>query len=232
MIGCLLIHGFTGSPNEVEPLARHLENQGIRVVTPLLAGHGGDREAFRNSTWKDWIASAEEALIQLMQEVPRIQLIGFSMGGVIAAHLATRYEIERLVLLSPAIFTPNIRQLISDFVDAYRSGEGWIPERFKGYAKKFTTVPIKPVIQFRKLVRNVRKDIPNVRVPTLIIHGNCDEVVHPRSARFIYDTIQSNEKLLHFLPKSRHIVCHDEEQDLVKELVLSFLPCGSHLKTI
>ncbi|KPD00014.1 hypothetical protein LR69_01687 [Geobacillus sp. BCO2] len=40
MIGCLCIHGFTGSPEEVAPLADYLRERTDWVIeTPTLPGH-------------------------------------------------------------------------------------------------------------------------------------------------------------------------------------------------
>ena len=37
----LCIHGLTGTPYEVRPLAEALADRGLRARGPLLAGHGG-----------------------------------------------------------------------------------------------------------------------------------------------------------------------------------------------
>jgi carboxylesterase len=63
MKGCLLIHGFTGSPYEISPLAKYLEAHTDWLIgTPTLAGHGSEKASLKDSSWKDWIASAEEEL--------------------------------------------------------------------------------------------------------------------------------------------------------------------------
>ena len=41
----LLIHGFTGIPNEVRPLAEVFGGLGFSVIAPLLPGHGLDGAA-------------------------------------------------------------------------------------------------------------------------------------------------------------------------------------------
>lgn len=224
MIGSLLIHGFTGSPDEVKPLYHALQQKGIRVISPTLKGHGGARRELKKSTWHDWVQSAEEALHELLQRHQKVIVIGFSMGGLIAAHLAARYPIERLVLLSPAMFVPNYGQIIHDIRDSYRNKEGILTARMLEYAHKITTTPLKTLWHFHRLVKHLRNDLPFVHVPTLIIHGTCDDVVHPRSAKYIYDSIASPEKRLYYLPRSKHIICHDCEADEVKHLVTNFLP--------
>jgi len=64
-IGCLLIHGFGGNPGEVEPLAQFLENKGIATMSPVLKGHTGKKADMRGVSYRQWIASAREALNEL-----------------------------------------------------------------------------------------------------------------------------------------------------------------------
>src|SRR5438045_2046546 len=53
--GVLLLHGFGGSPVEVQPLALSLADKGYTVDVPLLPGHG--------TTPRDFAATRNEQLI-------------------------------------------------------------------------------------------------------------------------------------------------------------------------
>ena len=46
-VGCLLIHGFGGSPEEMDPLAEYLRNEGITTLSPVLKGHTGKNRTYR-----------------------------------------------------------------------------------------------------------------------------------------------------------------------------------------
>src|SRR5699024_9810271 len=123
MIGCLCLHGFTGGPYEIAPLTDFLlENTNWLVSVPTLPGHGVDLK-LDNVTHKDWLVTAELAYQELAKKVDTIYLIGFSMGGMIAAALAAKYRVDRLVMLSPsrkylslAGITGELGQLIKDRV--------------------------------------------------------------------------------------------------------------------
>src|SRR5436309_331310 len=41
-LGCLLVHGFTGTPEEMRPLGEALAARGFPVHAVRLAGHGTD----------------------------------------------------------------------------------------------------------------------------------------------------------------------------------------------
>lgn len=226
MDGCLLIHGFTGSEFEVEPLTIYLRERGINAVCPLLAGHGDQPEkSLKEVVWQDWVHSAEVALQDLQNECETIYVVGFSMGGLIAGYLANRYRVDKLVLLSASVFYLNPKQLAKDLVALMQSLLKH-PERlqdFRRYSENIKTIPLQAVIEFCHLVRALKPELADIRVPTLIVQGALDDLVDPRSATYIYETIQSTEKQLHILPKSKHIVCHDCEKEELKKLVGNFL---------
>src|SRR5688572_7729976 len=54
----LCLHGFTGTPFEVRPLAEALAAQGYTTLAPVLAGHGGTVDDLAGTTHADWLASA------------------------------------------------------------------------------------------------------------------------------------------------------------------------------
>ncbi|ERI11067.1 hydrolase, alpha/beta domain protein [Aneurinibacillus aneurinilyticus ATCC 12856] len=226
MIGCLLIHGFTGSPYEVEPVARHFAGQGWRIETPVLAGHEGHDLSLNKVTWQDWVRSAEEVLQDMLLTCERIYIVGFSMGGLIAAHLAARYPVDKLVLLSASLFYINPRQLFKDaatIIKKHFTSTTDAKEAYRRYLNKATSTPPRAVIHFRHLVKILKQELPKVTTPTLIIQGGKDDLVEPRSADYIYRTIRSTEKHLHILPESKHIICHDCEQAQLLQLIDEFL---------
>lgn len=118
---CLLIHGFTGSPHEVAPLARYLREQGYEVHTPVLAGHGGTRSEMKRATWQDWIAGVGALMVELQRAGKDVHLVGFSMGGLIAAYLAGKYAIRSLTFLSTPIYYVNKRQMVRTISETIRN---------------------------------------------------------------------------------------------------------------
>ncbi len=226
MIGCLLIHGFTGSPYEVEPVAAHFAGRGWRIEMPVLAGHDNPPASMRQVTWQDWIKSAEIPLKDMLSTCDKVYLIGFSMGGMIAAHLAVKYPVAKLVLLNASVFYINPQQLFKDVASLIKSNFTYAAESrelFRRYLSKATATPPRSIIHFRHLIKVLKNDFSHITVPTLIIQGGQDNLVEPRSAQYIYDTIQSREKELHILPESKHIICHDRDQKRLLMLIDRFL---------
>ena len=69
MIGCLCIHGFTGAPYEVEPLAQYLKQKtDWNVQSVTLPGHG-DELQLKGILYQEWIATAELELLFFTEHV-------------------------------------------------------------------------------------------------------------------------------------------------------------------
>jgi carboxylesterase len=226
MKGCLLIHGFTGSPDEVKPIATYLtENTDWLVRVPTLPGHG-DGESLGSVTWQDWIKNAEEELLDLSHQCDELYLVGFSMGGLISAYLSTKFPIKKLVLLSAAVFYFNPEQIFKDIGNVLQQvviEKRPLDENMKRYGSKWKTTPLTALFHFGKLVKELRPSIQDITVPILIIQGEKDDLVRPKSAQYIYERVRSEEKEILYLPESKHVICHDCELDQIIDKVDRFL---------
>lgn len=88
--GVLLIHGLTGTPNEMRLLGKGLNRAGFTVYGMQLAGHCGDEKDLLQTGWQDWYASVERAAARLQSQVDHFFVAGLSMGAVLALRLAAQ----------------------------------------------------------------------------------------------------------------------------------------------
>ncbi|WP_426453724.1 alpha/beta hydrolase [Paenibacillus sp. S-38] len=209
---CLLIHGFTGGPYEVQPLAEDLTACGYECHVLRLPGHDDELAGLRTAVWQDWLKGAEAEIARLTGDGEPVDLIGFSMGGLISAYLANRYPVRRLVLLSAAAIYVSPVRFLKDLALRARQKD-W------DYLKRGKKTPLRAAVEFMKLARYAkREELPKVTVPTLIAQGRRDQIVHPRSADYIYRRLQG-ERELHFFDRSRHLICLEEDApDLFAEV--------------
>src|SRR5690554_1252829 len=63
--GCLLIHGFTGTPSEMRPLGTYLNQQGYTVSGIQLPGHGTKPEDLMRVKWEAWYQEAVAGYLKL-----------------------------------------------------------------------------------------------------------------------------------------------------------------------
>lgn len=116
-IPVLLLHGFSGSPQDFDTLILHLEANHITYYAPLLSGFGLDNtlrlsKVSRND-WKRDVLNAFDLLSSISTNVNivgypmgNINIIGYSMGAILADFLCTkRNNINSVILASPAFYT-------------------------------------------------------------------------------------------------------------------------------
>ncbi len=102
--GVLLLHGLTGMPSEMRPVEKYLARLGFETEAALLSGHGGGHKELIAASWRDWLASASEALQRLLAKCDQVVICGLSMGSSIASILAASEDrVAGVILLSPTL---------------------------------------------------------------------------------------------------------------------------------
>lgn len=104
----LLIHGLTGTPNEMKFLAHYFNKKGYRVICPRLAHHGQPLAILKKAKWTEFYDSVRESLFKLngqLSEGP-VFVAGLSMGALLALLLAEQFpdKISGVSCLSPTLF--------------------------------------------------------------------------------------------------------------------------------
>lgn len=105
-VGVLLIHGVTGTPVEMNHLARKLGARGFTVACPQLAGHCSSLKELKTTGWTDWYASVLSGLNFLSAECDTVFVSGLSMGALLALKLAADRpdQVHGVVTLSATFF--------------------------------------------------------------------------------------------------------------------------------
>jgi carboxylesterase len=224
--GILLIHGFTGSPSEMRYMGDYLKDKGFSVKGVLLKGHGTCIEEMRKTNHRDWIKSAELGYGELAEQCDEVFVVGFSMGGAIALHLAQRYDISGIVSLSTPIKILSRQYYIAAIVKYLRlkiSKQRRIVTKKDPFIISYDKTPVKCIVSLLQLINLVKTDLHKIEKPILIMQSYGDGTVHPSSANFIYKRIGSTDKSIIFLHKSGHVITCDCEKEQVFEEVNSFI---------
>jgi pimeloyl-ACP methyl ester carboxylesterase len=108
----LFLHGMFSTPKLLSDWVDMLESVGFRVHTPVYPGHDPvDMAALSRVTLSDYIAHALAAY-DAFDETPIV--IGHSIGGLVAQHVAAAREPKAVVLLAsvpPGVLWPQLRSL-------------------------------------------------------------------------------------------------------------------------
>ncbi|MEP7188353.1 MAG: alpha/beta fold hydrolase [Roseiflexaceae bacterium] len=238
--GILLIHGYSGSPDELRGMGTYLAGAGYTVHGPLLAGHGGAPADMLGVSWEDWLASANAGLRLLRERCHAIFICGFSLGGLLGLHMAAREPVAGLIALAPALrlrggsllratgllrhvmpwyyplaranfASPAVRAAVLERAPEANLDDPTVVEQIRREAK----VPVGSLYELARLQRQVRSDLALVRLPTLIMQGRNDETVNPRSAIEVAAGIRSADQRLVWFERSGHQLPREAEREAV-----------------
>jgi len=98
----LLLHGFSSTPavyRQLWPAFTHYD----AIVCPVLPGHGESITSFSKTTAEEWLLAAEQACKALLLDYSSVDVMGLSLGGLLACQLSHRLDIHHLYLLAPAL---------------------------------------------------------------------------------------------------------------------------------
>jgi|SRR5690625_3322116 len=226
MIGCLIIHGFTGGPHEVEPLHDYLrKHTDWRISIPILSGHGESLELDKVS-YDMWLKEAEEALNELKQSCKKVYVIGFSMGGMIAAYLAAHFDVDKLVLLATARRYLSFKYLSFYIAEVVRDGfKGKLDENeiYTHYKSKIGEVPFRANVEFMKLVQETKQYLDEVTSPVFIAQGQRDGMVPYKAAYSLEKELGSQHKEVVIFEQSNHMICLGDDRNVLNRMILEFL---------
>ena len=183
---CLIVHGFGGSPGEIEYLKKRLQMEGLDTYTASLAGHGGTRKDLTASSYPDWIESVKTAINRLTPEYNSINLIGFSLGGLICVHFASVEEVKKLVFINTPIRIWNFRLIFRDIISEFHGRKF---DRIHYYKKSASAISIKSGVDFLTILSKTKKMFKDVSKPSLILQCRGDESAHYKSAGFIKEKL-------------------------------------------
>ena len=102
----ILIHGLTGTPNEMRFLAWFLHSHGYTVSCPRLANHGQALSVLQATPWPEFFGSVEAAYTRLRADHQEIYTGGLSMGALLGLLLAAEHPegVAGVSCLSPTLF--------------------------------------------------------------------------------------------------------------------------------
>lgn len=238
-LGVLILHGWTSGMSTVSGLQTPIQALGLPTRMPILRGHGAaSPEALKGVRWEDWVEDATAALDDLLKEVENVVIVGHSMGGMLALHLAATHPegIDSIVTAgSPGhMFTPfapgnwlhPLFCLIHPLVKKYNKGilKYADPEleKLDDSYRWAPTSAIKELFDFLKVQKSILAD---VNVPALILQSTKDTSVMPDSANIIFNGISTpvEDKQIAWFDKTEHGMFMDVESKQVIESVIDFI---------
>lgn len=225
-VGILLLHGLTATTAEVRLLAEKLHVEGYTISAPLLPGHGTRPEDLNETTWHDWAWATEKAYQHLATACDHVFIGGESMGGALALYLTAQHEeVAGVMCYAPAIkLAIPMHNMVRLYVAAPLVSS--LPKDNVGsnvYWQGYRVNPLRAVMELVRLGREVRRQLPQIAQPVLVMQGRGDKTVAEEVGEVILSGVAAQQKELHWLEKSAHVILLEEELEMITAVTLNFI---------
>ncbi|MGO8875656.1 MAG: alpha/beta hydrolase [Acidimicrobiales bacterium] len=225
--GILVLHGFTGNPGSMRPLAEAFADAGFTVDLPLLPGHGTSVEDLIATSWHDWSEAAEAAYTQLAAHCDRVLVAGLSMGGTLSLWLASHHpDLSGAVLVNPMVepAAASFVEMMQAVVDA---GSDRIPGIGSDIAKPggvegaYAETPIVPLLSLLAAVSELEPALGRLDAPLLLLSSRADHVVPTSSGDLLAERYGGPVERV-FLEHSFHVATLDNDAAEIEERAVAF----------
>lgn len=219
----LLLHGFSSSPAVFRAMLPEL-TQYDAVVCPVLPGHADSIAAFAKVYASDWLLAAEEACSALLRDYQAVDVLGLSLGGLLACHLSQRFTLNHLYLLAPALSlrtnvpaTKCLASVLSCLGFRLINNRAGDIHTDRHQELTYCQLPIATIIEILTLINDF-KFVPPA-CPTDLFLGRFDGVVH--SSRVIDFFANLPNVTTHWLENSAHILSLDGDIEAILDCIKS-----------
>ena len=230
-VGVLCVHGFTGTPYEMRYLGTRLHAAGYTVSGPLLPGHGTRPEDLDALRWTDWAGAVEDAFDKLRASCRRVAVVGQSLGGLLALHLASRRtEVAAVATLAAPLWLEGLAGRVSRWAARGSLPVRTLPKlarsdvrdrRTRAENPCYDRFPVRAIAELVRFMHLVEGELAAIRAPVLVLHGRRDHTAPVASAPRIAKATRAVRTRV--LDRSFHLIAADVERDVVAAEVTAFL---------
>lgn len=233
----LFLHGWLGSWRYWFPTMERVAEH-FRTYSFDFWGFGESR----GQRTQESIQNYSDQVIRFIDElgIDNVLLVGHSMGGMVALKTAINHpkRIGRVAAVGAPIVGDSLSWLLKltdrpVLAEAFARAPWFRRFMFSRFLGETNDPAVHEILDdsvksssttLQRAVSSMwrtdlRPELPRLTVPTLIVHGGRDEIVHPNQAD-LFDNISAAEVVV--MPESRHFPFLDEA-DLFNDILIRFL---------
>ncbi len=227
-------------------LAKRLNKAGFSVKGPCLKGHCTTLKDLSKTSWEDWYGSVRESFVEMKESSDSVSVVGLCMGALLSLHLSCEFgsEVSAISLISTTLFydgwsLPWYKFLLPisyhfpfRHIYSYSEAEPYgiknkplrerIVNLMKNYSIAYTKTPAASLHELFKLIRQVKRELPEVTTPALILHSKEDDLTSIRNPDYVEEKIGSKVVRKIILDDSYHMMTIDNQKDRVAEETIRF----------
>ncbi|WP_207866713.1 MULTISPECIES: alpha/beta fold hydrolase [Pseudomonas] len=249
-VAVLLIHGLTGTPTELRRVAVGLAKAGCTVYVPTLAGHCGGNADLQATGWRDWYEGVRKTFVGIRRQHSKVFVGGLSMGAVMSMYVASEHpgqvagllmysttlkydgwSINKLAFLTPLLMKIPFGVHICKFEE--KPPYGIKNERLRAIVERqmkeghsseagLLTMEGVTVRELHRMNAVVRKRMPSITVPALVLHSIEDDITSRWNADYVERKL-GGEVVKILLDDCYHMITVDLQYRRVVELSVQFI---------
>ena len=223
--GVLFCGGFHSNMDgtKAKLLGEHCQSQGLSYCRFDYRGHGESSGFVEDCCLTDWIDDTKSILEHVYSKSQKVILVGSSMGGWIATHIALLYPHRVVGLIgvatAPDFFTDVFHELSQDqrheldvtgvvkLVTQYQQEPYRITKRLIDDARSWNLLSTEDGI-------SVATTIP-ATIPFRLFHGMSDEDVSFEKSLKLAQVVGSTNVLLTLIKGGNHRLCRSQDLKLI-----------------
>jgi carboxylesterase len=221
-IGVLLIHGLMAAPEEVKEWAIFLHEKGLTIYVPRLSGHGTSSKDLSVRNYNDWLDSIDRGHAILKTCCKKILVAGFSTGAGLALQsvIIKPHDFEAVIAISAPLRFESFSSRFAETLNRFNLfcnylGVGNLAREFmKNDADNphinYLRCPVSSFVQVKKLMKKVRRSLPDIDIPALVIQAKNDPKVAPESGTAIFKLLGTNKKHFSWINYNMHGIIRGE----------------------
>ncbi|MEA0972416.1 alpha/beta hydrolase [Lacticaseibacillus paracasei] len=222
--GVVLLHAYTGSPNDMNFMGRALQRAGYGVYAPLFTGHGTiePMDILTKGNPDIWWAEASAAVSHMTAKYDRVFVFGLSLGGIFAMK-----ALEILpgvtaggVFSSPIL--PGKHLLVPGFL------------KYAQYMNRLAGVPDEStqilaylpgqLAAIDNFATGVAADLYLVNKPIFIGQAGADELVDGQLAYQLRDALINAPQVdFHWYDNAKHVITVNSAHHALQQDVIAFM---------
>lgn len=230
----IFIHGIVEGPAQFKDLMELTVQFGYSAVSLLLPGHGGTGKDFARSSGNQWLKHTHEQVEFYRKQYKSIILTGHSMGTLLSfiTYAENSRQIIRIIAIDSPLYVKvkwtaiknNLKIGFSRKIAEDDPAQALLHASSVAPCSLLTYITWAPrIIDLFRLMKQTRKLLHHVTVPTLVIHADKDELVSSASIRVFKREIPKKHLRLIHLPESTHFIYGKADLQAVHNAFCEFL---------
>ncbi|HVF18024.1 MAG TPA: lysophospholipase, partial [Steroidobacteraceae bacterium] len=235
----LIVHGLAEYAARYQSIGDEFASHGIATFALDQIGHGTEAKVRTHIESFDlFVDAASDACSTIIAKHPTLPVFvwGHSMGAIVALQLIARAAspVAGLIVSSNSleVFKRTLNPLNPFFRFASRiaprvriplgldaakiSHNEAIQRAYKNDPLIPTTASLRLIVEFAKACELARSNAQKIITPTLIVHGERDEIAPATGSQLLFEQLGSADKTLKVYPGLRHEVQNESNADREK----------------